>query len=110
MTIAGNTNTHNVNAIGNGEMGRGIFNLNVGDQAMMSETIENKKYADGFANGFKQGEAEGSRHYNTGIQNGYAKGSVVASNAMIDVIYSLRLMHPQQRRDFLNLLATIAEM
>jgi hypothetical protein len=91
-----------------GDVGRGIFNLNVGDKKM-SEAIENEKYANGFANGFRQGEAEGSRHYNTGLQNGYANGSVMASNALIDVVYALRLMHPQQRRSFLDLLAKIVE-
>ena len=96
--------------VGHSETGRGIFNLNnnAGDQEM-NETIENKKYADGFANGFRQGEVEGGRHYNTGLQNGYANGSIAISNAMIDVIYTLRLMHPQQRRYFLDLLATIVE-
>ena len=38
-----------------GDVGRGIFNLNVGDKKM-SEAIENEKYANGFANGFRQGE------------------------------------------------------
>ena len=91
-----------------GATGCGIFNLNVGEQEM-SATIENGKYAEGFSNGFRQGEAEGTRHYNAGIQNGYANGSVVMSNAMMDVIYTLRLMHPQHRRSFLDLLAKIVE-
>lgn len=109
MTIAGNTNERNVNATGNGA-GRGIFNLNAGDQEM-SATIDNGKYADGFAEGFRRGsDMEGGRGYNTGLQNGYANGSIVTSNALIDIIYTLRLMHPQQRRSFLELLATIVEV
>ena len=108
MSISNKANVQNTNAIGHSTTGHGIFSLNLGVQNMR-ETIENGKYADGFANGFRQGEAEGTRHYNTGIQNGYANGSVVASNAMMDVIYALRLMHPQQRRSFIDLLAKIVE-
>ena len=112
MTISGNTNECNVNATGNGTMGRGIFNLNnnVRDSEMRA-TVENEKFADGFAAGFQKGsDTEGVRGYNTGVQNGYANGSVVSCNAMIEVIYTMRLMYPQQRRDFLNLLSTIVEM
>jgi hypothetical protein len=96
--------------VGHSETGRGIFNLNNSGEQEMNETIENMKYADGFANGFRQGEVEGTRHYNTGIQNGYANGNIVGCNAMMDVIYALRHMHPQQRLHFLNLLATIVEV
>jgi len=91
-----------------GDVGCGIFNLNVVDQEM-NETIENGKYANGFTDGFRAGGVEGRQWYDTGIREGYANGSVVVCNAMIDVVYALRLMHPQQRRSFLELLATIAE-
>ena len=108
MMISNNANVQNTSAAGHIAAGRGIFNLNTGDQEM-STTIENGKYADGFANGFRQGEAEGGRHYHAGHQNGYANGSIVGCNAMMDVIYALRLMPPQQRRSFLDLLATIVK-
>jgi hypothetical protein len=112
MTISGNTNECNVNATGNGAMGRGIFNLNnnVRDSETRA-TVENERFADGFAAGFRKGsDTENGQWYNTGVQNGYANGSVVSCNAMIEVIYTMRMMHPQQRRDFLNLLSTITEV
>jgi len=87
----------------------GIFNINNLEDQEMNETVEKGKYANGFTDGFRQGEAEGGRYYNTGLQNGYANGSVTGCNAMMDVIYALRLMHPQQRRSFIDLLATIVE-
>ena len=110
MTISNKENVENTNTAERVTAGHGIFNLNTGDQEM-SATIDNGKYADGFAEGFRRGaDMEGGQQYAVGVQNGYANGSIVSSNAMIDIIYTLRLMHPQQRRSFLELLATIVEM
>jgi hypothetical protein len=109
-------NTQKLNHIGNtaehhGDVGRGIFNLNNLGSQDMRETTETGKYADGFAEGFqKGGEVEGGRGYNAGVQNGYVNGSVVVSHAMLDVVYTMRLMHPQQRRIFLELLASITDV
>jgi len=111
MTISNNANVQNTNVAGHVAAGGGIFNLNNTGDHQMSATIENGKYADGFAEGFRKGSnTEGGQQYAAGAQNGYANGSIVTSNALMDVIYALRLMHPQQRRSFLDLLATIVEV